>query len=220
MDQMIPHDKSIIVSGMPRSGTSMIMRMLQFAGLELLHDPTIKPDDANPHGYFEVRWVQEKINKLETDGKVIKVVSPYIDNLNLANNNHVIFVLRSLEDIDRSFKRLNIRWGMEEMQKTLTDSVDFLEANNIPTEYVNYDSICEEPEDNAEVISGFLDLDLDIGKMADAVDPGVSYISHKGVKPKPTKPASDGRIYQVVDWPFEKEKEKRDGFPYNRLGTR
>ena len=50
-----------IVSGLPRSGTSMMMRMLEAGGIEIMTDNIRKADEDNPHGYFEF----EKVKKIK-----------------------------------------------------------------------------------------------------------------------------------------------------------
>ncbi len=67
-------DKTItIVSGLPRSGTSMMMKMLEAGGMEIVADNIRKADEDNPHGYYEyekVKVISEDISWLkETRGK-------------------------------------------------------------------------------------------------------------------------------------------------------
>ena len=71
----------IIVSGLPRSGTSMMMKMLKAGGITLLTDNIRKADEDNPQGYYEF----DKIKKLPHDedkswigdakGKAVKVIA-------------------------------------------------------------------------------------------------------------------------------------------------
>jgi hypothetical protein len=69
----------IIVSGLPRSGTSMLMKMLEAGGVEIVTDNLRQPDPDNPKGYYEY----EKVKQLQKDadwihtmrGKAIKVIS-------------------------------------------------------------------------------------------------------------------------------------------------
>ena len=65
-----------IVSGLPRSGTSLMMQMLAAGGMPVLSDGERQADTDNPKGYFE--W--ERIKRLpkdpacivEAEGKVVK----------------------------------------------------------------------------------------------------------------------------------------------------
>ena len=68
-----------IVSGLPRSGTSMMMSMLQAGGMDLLTDNERKADIDNPRGYFEferVKKVKEDPSWLkDTGGRAVKMVA-------------------------------------------------------------------------------------------------------------------------------------------------
>jgi len=87
-----------IVSGLPRSGTSMIMQMLDAAGLPVLTDGLRPPDSDNPRGYYEF----EPVKALKTDasfleaavGRVVKVVAPLLPSLPPAYDYRIVFVER------------------------------------------------------------------------------------------------------------------------------
>ena len=49
----------VVVSGLPRSGTSMMMQMLQAGGLEILTDAVRMADASNPKGYLEFEAVKD-----------------------------------------------------------------------------------------------------------------------------------------------------------------
>jgi hypothetical protein len=107
----------IVVSGLPRSGTSMLMRMLQAGGIELLADQERPADPDNPLGYFEL----ERVRRLgrETDrrwlrdarGRAIKVVSPLLRFLPRDNRYRVLLVLRALDEVIASQNRMLERRG-------------------------------------------------------------------------------------------------------------
>ena len=93
----------IIVSGLPRSGTSMMMAMLQASGCELLVDNIRSADEDNPRGYYEY----DKVKRLHKDaswlheaqGKVIKIVSSFLEFLPQEYNYKVVFMQRSIEEV-------------------------------------------------------------------------------------------------------------------------
>lgn len=95
----------IVVSGLPRSGTSMVMRMLDASGVPIVSDGVRTADQSNPHGYFEYERVKELDKGLdkswlrEARGKAIKVISFLLRELPSSNNYRVIFMQRSLEEI-------------------------------------------------------------------------------------------------------------------------
>ena len=72
----------VVVSGLPRSGTSMAMKMLEAGGLPIVQDGVRSADEDNPKGYYELERVKDLA--LETDwswltdsrGKGIKIISP------------------------------------------------------------------------------------------------------------------------------------------------
>lgn len=107
----------IVVSGLPRSGTSMLMRMLQAGGIELLADLERAADADNPLGYFELG----RIRRLEREkdrswlraarGKALKVVSPLLRFLPRDNAYHVLLVLRALDEVIASQNRMLERRG-------------------------------------------------------------------------------------------------------------
>jgi len=105
-----PMEPIIVVSGLPRSGTSLMMQMLDAAGLPLKTDDLRESDEHNPRGYFE--W--EPIKRLSEDpacidqasGHVVKVVSSQIGHLPADRRYRVIWMSRTLEEIVVSQERM------------------------------------------------------------------------------------------------------------------
>jgi hypothetical protein len=98
-------DPLIVVSGLPRSGTSMIMQMLEAGGVEIVADFERAADPDNPEGYYELERVK-KIDRgddtawlVDVRGKVIKIVSHYLRYLPDTNNYRVIFAHRDLDEV-------------------------------------------------------------------------------------------------------------------------
>lgn len=106
-----------IVSGLPRSGTSMMMRMLEAGGIELMTDNIRKADEDNPHGYFEF----EKVKKIKDDsswldaawGRVFKMVSMLLYDLPSDKNYKVIFMKRDVREIMASQRIMLGRHGRD-----------------------------------------------------------------------------------------------------------
>lgn len=100
----------IVVSGLPRSGTSMMMAMLQASGVELLIDNIRSADQDNPRGYFEY----EKVKRMHKDnswvheaqGKAVKIVSSFLEFLPQQYKYRIIFMQRSLQEILASQKKM------------------------------------------------------------------------------------------------------------------
>lgn len=113
-----------VVSGLPRSGTSMMMKMLQAGGMELLVDDIRTADEDNPKGYFEY----EKVKRLHKDsswigdarGKTLKVISLQLFQLPSRYQYRVVFMQRTLEEIIQSqnamLKRLGRKAAAEDQE--------------------------------------------------------------------------------------------------------
>lgn len=184
-------DRSIIVvSGLPRSGTSMVMGMLAAAGLECVCDGVRTADKDNPRGYFE----DERVKKLtaadnsmwlgEARGKVIKVVSPLLKGLPDDNVYRVLFVRRDLREVLASQKKMMDRRGehhdqpdelMEEIFLKHLTALDATLKNRpeIKLMYLDHREVINDPHKQAGRICKFLDQSLDTEVMAAAVDQGL-----------------------------------------------
>lgn len=92
-----------IVSGLPRSGTSLMMQMLQAGGMELMHDGKRAADEDNLEGYWEweeIKSLKKKPRLIEqADGKVIKVISALLPQLPPRHKYRIIFMLRPVEEV-------------------------------------------------------------------------------------------------------------------------
>src|SRR5271163_3452470 len=108
-----------IVSGLPRSGTSLMMQMLDAGGLPVLSDGERKPDPDNPKGYLE--W--ERIKQLprdpgliaEAEGKVVKIISQLILSLPAGHDYRVVFMQRPLPEVLRSQDEMLRRRGSADL---------------------------------------------------------------------------------------------------------
>jgi hypothetical protein len=104
-----------IVSGLPRSGTSLMMQMLAAGGMPVLSDGERKADTDNPRGYLE--W--ERIKTLprdaaciaEAEGKVVKVISQLLLSLPAGRDYRVIFMQRPLPEVLKSQDEMLQRRG-------------------------------------------------------------------------------------------------------------
>ncbi len=191
---MAENDKQeiIVVSGLPRSGTSMMMKMLDAAGLPVLTDSLRKADEDNPKGYFELEPVKDlgktdDISWLEdASGKVVKIVSPLLKHLPREGYRYkVIFTQRNLYEILASQKKMLVRRDEptdaiadEDMaqffMRDLEAVRELLDGNDcFETAFFRYRQVLEEPVEQAKRIIEFLGLSSDPTEMAGVVDPSL-----------------------------------------------
>ena len=181
-------DAVIIVSGLPRSGTSMMMAMLEAGGIPILSDGERKPDDDNPKGYFEF----ERVKKLndgdlgwlkDARGKAVKIISYLLMKLPETHTYRVIFIHRNLDEILASQRKMLINRGEDpdkisedEMKALLIkhlQQVDEWIANqpNFERIDVDYNRLLEEPEVDIHRITEFLDNSVDAKILKSVIDP-------------------------------------------------
>jgi hypothetical protein len=176
-----------VVSGMPRSGTSLMMRMLEAGGIPALTDARRQADRHNPHGYFE----DERVSRLAEDsswivearGKAVKVIYRLLPHLPVELEYRVVFMLRDLEEVfdsqqDMLLSRESAAVGQDRKRMVRALSSDLARQRlwlagqpNMRVLDVHYGGLVHEPESSAERISRFLDGGMDINAMASAVDP-------------------------------------------------
>ncbi len=175
-----------LVSGLPRSGTSMMMQMLKNGGLDILTDEVRKEDNNNPKGYLEY----EKVKRLhldkswlgEADGKVLKIVAPLLFHLPGKYDYRIIFMQRDMEEVLRSQQiMLGKQKAVDQnafpmtlsegFKKQLEKAESWIQSQpNVSVLYVNYADVVNNPEEQAENINSFLGGELNIEGMLSSVD--------------------------------------------------
>jgi hypothetical protein len=177
-----------IVSGLPRSGTSLAMQMLAAGGLSILSDGLRESDEDNPRGYCE--WEPAKQLPTEpgliaqAEGKAVKVISSLLPVLPAEHEYRVILMLRPLEEVLASQAAMIRRRGtqgpalpVQTMQAALRAHLAQVEAVIANRKFhllkVDYRDLIADPGRAAQSISDFLDLPLDIEAMARQVDPAL-----------------------------------------------
>lgn len=176
-----------IVSGLPRSGTSMMMQAIDAGGMEVLIDNFRKADDDNPKGYYEfeaVKRTKEDASWLETaPGKCVKMIYRLLYDLPDTNQYRVIFMRRNIEEVLASQKIMLERRGEkggalsdEIMAKAFLGQIkqfhDWVAQHpHFSVLEVNYSEMVADPVNQCQRINDFLDGRLDTQKMAQVVDP-------------------------------------------------
>jgi hypothetical protein len=181
----------VIVSGLPRSGTSMMMQMLQAGGLGIVTDAIRTPDDNNPKGYFELEAVKD-LDKgtppawlAGARGKAVKIVSSLVRWLPETHDYRVIFMERNLDEVIASQNKMLADRGapQDETQDDrikqiyrahVEETLRLLRARRcFSTLVVDHGEAIAHPEDTARRVSRFLDDRLDVARMAAAADPAL-----------------------------------------------
>ena len=178
----------VVVSGLPRSGTSMIMKMLEAGGLAVLTDGLRAADEDNPKGYYEVERVKnlaaeaDKGWLAEARGKVVKVISFLLKSLPPQFNYRIVFIRRDIEEVLASQRKMLARRGEtedtppERMRALFEDdlwraSYQLKRRPEFETIELHYSAVLARPLEEAQRLAAFLGGGLDAQAMAAAVDP-------------------------------------------------
>ena len=180
-----------IVTGLPRSGTSMLMQALQAGGVAALTDNIRQPDSDNPRGYLEF----EPAIRLQTDrswlpqarGKAVKLVPSLLRYLPPGESYRVVVIQRELADVTASQTRM-----LERLERM--DQAGKLDARSLTAEYlrqealalmwldrhprvavlpVRYEEMLADPQGNAALLADFLGHGFSADACAAAIDPSL-----------------------------------------------
>ncbi len=180
-------EEIVVVSGLPRSGTSMVMGMLEAGGLPILTDQVRQADEDNPKGYFEFEKVKELGETTDKSwvrnarGNAVKVISHLLKELPDDNFYRIIFARRNLEEVITSQNIMLDRQAepnpvddakaIELYRKHLVN-VRFLVRRkpNLEMIELTYSDTLSDPESAAERINQFVGGKLDQEEMAAIVD--------------------------------------------------
>ena len=167
-------DTAIIVSGLPRSGTSIMMQMLDAGGVPVLTDGKRAAKEGNPQGFYEYEPVKASARDVgwfkEARGKAVKVVAPLLMTLPRGGDipRRVIVMERDLDEVVASQRRLlavENRQGArmpdavlrESLRNRLASAKRLLALQEIPTLVVNHAECIRDPASTAQAINAFLD---------------------------------------------------------------
>ena len=177
----------VIVSGLPRSGTSMMMKMLEAGGLSVMTDAIRQADIDNPKGYYEYERVKnleketDKSYVREARGKVLKVISFLLKDLPDDNFYRVVFMRRHLDEVISSQNKMLDRRGesaiedretMAEAYRNHLAAVKILvrKRPNLEMLEFRYDEAVKNPKEAARSVNAFLGGALDERAMAAVID--------------------------------------------------
>ena len=179
---MLNKDINYIVSGLERSGTSLMMQVINKGGLPIASDNSRPADEHNPKGYFELaggkiinRLMEGTFDAQSTRGQVVKITAYGLKFLP-DGNYKIIYMMRNMDEILKSMEKMGaaIDW---EKDRTLFDklnkfSFDLMQRRT-DMEYitVNYADVLSQPRSEIERVSEFLKAPLALEEAILAVDP-------------------------------------------------
>lgn len=170
-----------IVSGLPRSGTSLMMQMVEAGGIPALTDRVREPDEDNPRGYYEfepVKQLRDDSSWLDAaNGKVVKMVYRLLYDLPVDRDYRVVFMRRALDEVLASQEVMLRRLGKpsgeidgerlaEIYRRELRDVDQWMgERRNFSVLDVEYRDVISDPHGVVAAVNRFLGDDLDTGAM-------------------------------------------------------
>ncbi|MDW8395607.1 MAG: sulfotransferase [Anaerolineae bacterium] len=183
-------DAIVVVSGLPRSGTSLMMAMLAAGGIPPLTDGQRRADVSNPKGYYEY----ERVKKLpagdadwlaEARNRAVKVISALLQHLPAQYTYRVLFMQRRMQEVLASQRRMLLDQGQPvddaddaELALAFERHLARVQAwlaqqPNMQVLYVNYNALIADPAPHVAAVNRFLGGGLDEAAMIQAIDPSL-----------------------------------------------
>ena len=179
--------KSIIVSGLPRSGTSLMMMMLDAAGIPPMQDYIREADADNPKGYYEYERVK-KMPEGDTQwvknskGKAVKVITALLEHLPKKYKYDVIIMRREMDEILASQAKMLERRGEENkisdsemsdlFSKHFEKTLSWIKnQKNFRFVEISYNNLLVNPEEEINKVNQFLGGEMDTQAMLGKIDP-------------------------------------------------
>jgi hypothetical protein len=180
----------VVVSGSPRSGTSLMMRILEAAGVPLLCDDARAPDEDNPRGYYELAAVKRTAEDAgwlrDAGGRAVKVVQPLLRYLPSDRRYRVILMRRNPDAVARSQEAMLARRGAapkpdgaairRSLVRQLRAAETLLESRSeCDWLGVDYDRLVSDAEPELERVILFLGLAATPAELASVVEPALRH---------------------------------------------
>ena len=178
----------IVVSGLPRSGTSLMMNILKAGGVELVTDNIRQSDEDNPLGYFELEAVkllgEGRVDWLaQSPGKVVKIITAQLQHLPDQYEYKIIVMQRLISEVLASQRAMMARNNKniesqneaklgENYKQHLLKVYQWMERQrNVDFIRINYNQLLSNPTTSIEKVTHFLGKTMDGEAMIRAIDP-------------------------------------------------
>ncbi len=179
-----------VVTGLPRTGTSMMMRMVEAGGIPVMIDGVREADDDNPRGYYEFEAVKKTKQDASwvnsANGKAVKLVYRLLYDLPAGQSFRLLFMRRKLSEVlasqDAMLERLNHdqagKMNQAQFEQLFGQELNKVESwlrdqSHMSTLDVDYNQMIENPQPQVEAINEFLGGDLDVEAMRQVVEPSL-----------------------------------------------
>jgi len=175
-----------VVSGLPRSGTSLMMQMLDTGGIEPFTDNIRQPDESNPKGYCEYERVKSLDRDtswlFEVENCAVKIVANWLHFLPPEFEYSLVFMERDLEEVIRSqdemlklagrpARKYDLDLMASSYGRLIEATKDWLSRQkNINTININHQDVITNPSQAAEMVNNFLGNMLDESKMPSVIE--------------------------------------------------
>jgi len=178
---MLNKDTNYIVSGLERSGTSLMMQVLQAAGIPIAFDDSRLPDKNNPNGYFELEGGRIIKKLMDGDysldiykGKFIKITSYGLQYLPKGKYK-IIYMERDIHEIIDSMSEMagihydnRITQTLSKLNEYMKETITKRENTN--TIFINYNEFMRDPDEDLHMIAKFLNLNVNYVSMKSIID--------------------------------------------------
>lgn len=164
---------TLIVTGSPRSGTTLMMRMLNAGGIDcLVEEKLIQPGDKHTaNGVWELVNAGPRIKGSKPDfttSRAVKLLAPFITWWPLDRDTKAIFMLRRLADINASLLAMGKVWDLTPGEMVQM-AREYIQDHGLSVHYIQYDDLIKYPKTTSFGIAQYLELDLDIESMGKLV---------------------------------------------------
>jgi hypothetical protein len=172
----------IVVTGLPRSGTSLMMQLFARSEFPILTDGKREKDISNPEGYYELEAVKGIVKSnaflADAQGKVVKIVAPLPMYLDTKYQYKVVFMRRDMDEILRSQEKMLLKDQVSEREKfrTIYDfhlkkTYRFFKENDIFFMDVDYKSLVVSPEQVLPELISFVGISTPLDALMEVVKP-------------------------------------------------